>query len=818
MVATMRLPGGAPDGAPGGVPDRVPGGGAGPPTRTRTRPRTRLLGLAMALATSPWTTTAVEAQLPSTTLRIMVADELSTTSKTAGRVPVSPGDGGTEESLWANFFLAADHFNNRRADVLPALANVSSWCATQLQVTSYCDTQCTVSYGFNDVAALYGGVDVVVGTTCNVEAGPISVGAQALGNIPVVSHAASSSKLADKTAYPLFARTVPSDQANVNVVATYLTALGYTKVAASVNPSNNATTFLGNLQAAFNGTVTAFGSAGDAASAEESFLAIKASGLKVVLMLQPFLVYPTLAQGVAAAGMLLPDVLFVWPLADSAQGLAARALAYDNVTMDMMSGSLAVVAVNLDNAAFTNYAGQWAANGFAAILSTMNEHLPPQGLRNSNTSCANDGYDFQVPPTYFPTYAPLANLEWAYAYDAMMAVGLASCYANADAGAAAQTLGFSTGNVVLDAMLALDFGGMSGRVVFTAEGDRDPNYMDFEVLSLFAAPDSDVLEAAPVAALSANQWTLNTSAAVFRDGTNAPPLQLIPPAQDYNWLPIGLKVLGYVEAALIVGASLACAAWAAANRRTRVLVNGQAYLLIGVAMGVAVSGFAVAMLTIDGEPGVDVGVDPNAACTAFVFLMSVGTQLALLCIIARAVRIMRIFLNTKMRRRVVREWHMAAAVAASVAAELVVLAVWTAVAPLRWTRVVTASDVNGFPTDSYGACLGSSDATGAFAGVVFGMHGVSALLSALFAWRVRNVPATYHDRNVGLALVVLAQIYLVAVPTIVAVYSSVVARFVVASTAFFLGDGRGAARRRRRRGGQRRRRRSARRRARLAAR
>jgi len=130
---------------------------------------------------------------------------------------------------------------------------------------------------------------------------------------------------------------------------------------------------------------------------------------------------------------------------------------------------------------------------------------------------------------------------------------------------------------------------------------------------------------------------------------------------------------------------------------------------------------------------------------------------------------------------------MAIAVAGVVVVEVVVLAVWTAVAPLQWVRVVTQVDANGFPTSSYGACLGTT-ATAGFAGAVFGMHGLSAGLSAVFAWSIRNVPSDFHDGSVGIALIVVAQIYLVAVPVVVAVYSSVVGRFVVASTAIFVGD------------------------------
>jgi hypothetical protein len=120
-----------------------------------------------------------------------------------------------------------------------------------------------------------------------------------------------------------------------------------------------------------------------------------------------------------------------------------------------------------------------------------------------------------------------------------------------------------------------------------------------------------------------------------------------------------------------------------------------------------------------------------------------------------------------------------------VAVEIFILGLWIGIAPLTWQRTVSFSDVNGYPIDSSGACQGGV-ASGAFVVALFLPHAVSLMLAASVAWRVKDLPTEFQEsRYVALSIMSIAQIYLIAVPTVVAVYEFPLGRFILMSSVCF---------------------------------
>jgi hypothetical protein len=96
------------------------------------------------------------------------------------------------------------------------------------------------------------------------------------------------------------------------------------------------------------------------------------------------------------------------------------------------------------------------------------------------------------------------------------------------------------------------------------------------------------------------------------------------------------------------------------------------------------------------------------------------------------------------------------------------------------------ADVNGFPVESRGWCAGGPS-TVAFAAVVFGIHALALMASAFAAYEVKDFPAEFQEsRFIALSVGTVTLIYSVAVPTIVAVYSSVIGNFVFISSVIFV--------------------------------
>jgi uncharacterized membrane protein YidH (DUF202 family) len=286
---------------------------------------------------------------------------------------------------------------------------------------------------------------------------------------------------------------------------------------------------------------------------------------------------------------------------------------------------------------------------------------------------------------------------------------------------------------MLTAIRGVEFDGLSGPVRFLSTGDRDPLSILYQVRNLFTYPNNVMAVGSSIFAVLENSaWSINASSAVFRvQGTKSSPYppQFAEPAQNYDYLPNWLKAIAYVETAIIELLAIACISWLYVNRDSYLVINAQGGLLALVALGCGITGFAILMLTADDASSSLSSMNPTTACNASVFLFAVGSELALVALMAKAYRISRLFFNAKLKKRVVRERHMIAAVWLVVAIELVVLIAWVAVAPLVWTRTVTFSDANGFPVSSWGGCLASNDETSSFVGVVFGLHGASALLS-----------------------------------------------------------------------------------------
>ena len=338
--------------------------------------------------------------------------------------------------------------------------------------------------------------------------------------------------------------------------------------------------------------------------------------------------------------------------------------------------------------------------------------------------------------------------------------------------------------------MSLDFDGLSGHISFDpTTGGRDPRQQSTILQNWPFDPVSGAIGDMVIMGeyIVGSAWD-NGSAWSFDDsitfangasGLQARPPEITPLPEDWHFLSANIKVLGYVEIAVLELTAALCLAWLVANRRTRIVRRGQGVLLALVVVGCAASGLAI--LGFVGDDGVAVAT-ADVACNLGFSLFALGYSLALAALGAKFARVRSVFASTPHAHGMSIAQAVAVVAAAVGWQGVIVLALNTA-APMQWLRFVLLTDVFGFPTSSVGACIPNSTASQALMIVLY--CGVFVCLLAMFSVLfgfdsdVVAPEAFFEARWLGVVTAIVLQVLLVGVPVALASYTtSPDARFV----------------------------------------
>ena len=284
-------------------------------------------------------------------------------------------------------------------------------------------------------------------------------------------------------------------------------------------------------------------------------------------------------------------------------------------------------------------------------------------------------------------------------------------------------------------------------------------------------------------------FVFNESDIVFRAGTG---MQNMPnyvnvPAQDFNYLPAWARAIAIAEFALAEILSLTCVVVTIMTRTNKIMVNAQPVLLIIIAMGCGITAAAILGLSMDDNPqfGYTVGT-ASTACMSIPSLFTFGLSVTLIALSGKMYRIWSIFDNRKLRKVKVTLYKVLAIVAFFICSMLLLVVVWIATEPLYWQRIVDQVDANGYPVSSHGECTGS-DVSIVFLGLVFGITAIVVVASCVIAYYIRSFPSQFQEsKYVGLIVMSIGQIYVVALPSAVAVYNSAIGRFIILTSVVFI--------------------------------
>jgi hypothetical protein len=226
---------------------------------------------------------------------------------------------------------------------------------------------------------------------------------------------------------------------------------------------------------------------------------------------------------------------------------------------------------------------------------------------------------------YVPVFAPEPFMDSSFLYDAVTAMGIAMCQAQAE---------FFTAKDVAPLLQNLSFRGATGNVVFSETGTRDYRTVTFTVWN--AVPrdpqvdDSQGLRSftlIPIHSYSEGAWKhiSETNKFIYADGTTFPPDHLAPVEATDNYvnsasLAIGLSMLG-----LAMLSSLYCLGWTIVNRREPVVCAAQMTFLVMIASGslvMSASGIPLALLEVDFDRQL------NSACMVVPWMFNIGLSAA----------------------------------------------------------------------------------------------------------------------------------------------------------------------------------------------
>jgi hypothetical protein len=699
-----------------------------------------------------------------------------------------PIDDGASHSMTVNFLLAAHHFNERKAEIIPVLGE--DWvksCDVNLTVVRYCDTQALLRKCASDSGELIPDVHAIAGYATAAEGRTGSLMGDVLGKVPVVSHWCTTPQTEVRDIYPMFARTVVADSDIAKKIAKLVVQLGFKRISGLAMREDSSPELAQAIKTnlLLEDCVVEFFdfSLDDLDSQDTAFRKVAEAGLNVIILIAYNTNYiSSLANFAKKHGLTDGNKLIIFTNMDFELDVDAQT-ENANVT-DLVRGALRVsTRIDPTSETITNYLSYWESNDFIRYRTSLNHILPPNGFGNSTDDCKNDAFDLQISPTFFQDFAGFYTEFWGIAYDTVLSIGLGACLQN----------GTVLGQELMDDILKLDFQGLSGRVLFdNLTGNRNPDYLEFQVQNFQPRDGGDgYFEAKHVGIFNGENFTFfNSSALYFRNGFGLQnlPLQVDPAIENRQYLPLFLKAIGFTEFAFLIVTSVGCSFWLVYYRKEPIIINGQGPLMHLICLGCLIASFSIFSLSLDDEPNSSFQPNMDSVCMSIPVMFSLGFQIALLGLCGKTYRIYSIWNHKQIMTKKFSIGKVVWFLLLVVVMEFIILACWMGISPLKFQRLTISTDRFQQPVISIGICAAENWISGGFAVVVFILHGSLLVIMAGLAYQVSDMPGEFGEAHwLGIACLMLGQIYLIALPAIAAVYSvNVVGRFLLATSLVFI--------------------------------
>ena len=695
-----------------------------------------------------------------------------------------------ELALTTTGLLAVEHFNARNGKYVKELAALGD-CSVQM-TTAVEDDGSDASLSVRNMFKMIdSGVppDVVIGTDTSSSSRATAVVSGVFG-IPQLSYWATSSTLDNKVDYPLFMRSIPTDDALAFSVCKYWVSKGY-KFASVVYVNDN------------------YGEAWQAAVVKQC----AKMGMKQVLTM-PFsdgtleevdAQMKTLAASIKATGINVVLLVLV-DLGFSSYFKAAYELNMTGAgTSLMVSGGTTSDFANLGAKYYAHATGTLyaASTGGVASNPTFKAFMDDWPAVNRTAINARMPAHWQLQADFFQN-VPADKMEitdaGVFAYDNVILTGLFACAKFPDGNFSADF-----GQQLFDARQEITFNGLSGRVVINEVGNRAPETANY-VLNNLMVDDAGVfsLQSAGVYNTTREAWVIVEGGELLNGNSRAPIASMTLPLHDRR-LPGNVKSACYVLFAINMCVGAAFVSWALINHKHAVVRASQTKFLIIIGLGCMLSSSAIIPITIDdtGQTETDydwdkqVALDGNAidlaanlGCRLSVWLYCTGFVLVYSSLGAKIWRVRVIFSNTKLRKVSISNNLLFSMIATALIIDWSLIGVWTAHTgdqKLAFRRTVLSRDRFENPLTSAGACYSSVSTT--FILLLAAFHLSLLLIGSIVAYQARNVSTSFNEgKYVAVAMASNLQVLALAIPVLVIAGDNPASSTFLRSGVIFLSD------------------------------
>jgi hypothetical protein len=365
-----------------------------------------------------------------------------------------------------------------------------------------------------------------------------------------------------------------------------------------------------------------------------------------------------------------------------------------------------------------------------------------------------------------PHHSGGASTYSLLAYDAVMALGLASCQAYKDEGE------YPTGPKLINALKWVEFVGASGAVAFdNMTLTRKPDGIKYEIRNLLAEHQTHhgkkliVMDNGSASIIIEQENIREVYPFKYPSWTEIPPDPMAVTVER-NLIGTGHLSVCYSLCGVSMALTIVVGLWTYVNRNKPCVRESQPYFLGLLCLGAFL--MATAMIPLGFQEDMEQGT-LDAGCMAVPWLLASGFTLAYSALFSKVYRINQVFKSAKAFQRVkVRPVDVLRPLIILMVLNFSVLTVWTIVSPLRWVRTVTLYDQFGRPLESFGSCLPESDATWGLLLLVIIINGAAIIIANYQSYLARNLPSRWNESfYIGLTNFIILETAVVSVPAFV---------------------------------------------------
>ena len=611
------------------------------------------------------------------------------------------------------------------------------------------DEMTNTSYVSNPTTSL-------VGTVRSMESSSMSFLSSAY-NIPQIASSSTASYLNNKDLYPLFARTVPTNQGDAYAMVLYLKELNVSHVGIFYIADGYGNDFHADVvRELVASNITVLSVQYEDSAMETAIQEFATSNLKyVIAILNPgtwrnFIRYAYQYQIIGRSD-------YFWMFGESSLEFADPSFRLDHVTEKDLAtaihGSAIISATEPLNELFDQ------------VLTTFSKNttLQQQYINQHSDPFIFENYTFSTPGPSLYQYLT---------YDAVLALMLATC----DVQQANEDLEVwdprTAGHSLYEQLIRTEFQGLSGYVAFDPiTGTRQAQNLIYGVRNVLLvsrnSSDEDfkfTSEMTSFVNLEDKQIEYQVPFVYFSN-TTTPPLPLPPVEMQLNLIPTAILAFGWALCGFVIFVSIFWIIWTLRYRNKDVVKAAQPIFLCQICIGTLIIASAIIPMSLQ-EPISKRGLD--IACMATPWLISMGFVTTFSALFTKTWRLNKLFQNSRnMRRVVIRPRHVILPLIVIMMINFIVMLAWTIDAPQIWQRIgVTNYDKFGRSIETFGHCEPSNRRRSKlYLSVIVAIDLSLLVFSNYQAYLARALPSEFSESShIAIAMASMLEICILVIP------------------------------------------------------